>query len=143
MFKDIIENVKSNGLKYITPKRAYIWFRSKVRKITGYRLSEKDTLLFSEVLVYKSLTCPDCAAAGKCKICKCPIPELFNAMEVGCSDGKFPAFKEGIKWKLFFKSLVKRDWKTMKGSLKQKRWQDSWIEYKKKSGIFINLLFLK
>lgn len=117
-FKGAYENYKEHGLKYFTPKRAFIFLRSLIRKITGLRIKEKDVILYSEAVTYKALTCPDCAAAGKCKICKCPVNELFAAMDVGCSDGKFPAFES-----------------------KDKSWQESWKEYKEDKGIFLTKIY--
>lgn len=94
MIGKIVRNIKKNGLKYITPKRGFMFFRSLVRKKTKLKLEEKDIIEFSEIIVYKKLTCPDCVELGHCKICECPINELFAAMEAPCSEGKFPAFKK-------------------------------------------------
>jgi hypothetical protein len=105
--KSIRENYKEHGLKYFTPQRAKLVIRSFIRKFTGLRIKEKDAIVFSEIVTYKSLTCPDCVQLGHCKVCKCPINELFSAMDVGCSDNKFPAFEEKVNWTRIWEHLKK------------------------------------
>lgn len=143
MLESVRRNYRKHGWKYFTPQRAWIFLRSKLRLLTGYRLQEKHAIAFSEIITYKSLTCPDCVELGHCRVCECPVNELFVAMEAPCSDGKFPAFQEKRKWK-----KVKHLWKSghKKAALKllwhelthsPRHWSKTWEEYKDEEGIFL------
>lgn len=136
-FKSVVENIKENGLKYITPKRIYVFLRSKIRWITGgYRLPEKHAIAFAEIVTYKSLTCSDCVRLGKCRKCKCPINELFTSMNTGCSEGKFPEFQVKIDWKQVWLELKKRKFKEAWGEIKKREhWSKKWEKYKEEEGI--------
>jgi hypothetical protein len=138
----VIRNYKKNGLKYFTPKRAWVWIRSNIRILTGYRLREKDSLVFSEIIMYKKLTCPDCVELGYCRVCECPINELFTAMDVGCSDGKFPAFHVKPSWKYIFNKIYKGDFKeALKEFKNRKHWRKYWKEYKESEGVHFMKLY--
>lgn len=141
MIKSVVENYKEHGWKYFTPKRAWIFLRSKIRILTGYRLQEKHAIAFSEIITYKSLTCPDCAEAGQCRVCKCPINELFVAMDAPCSAGNYPEFQEKRKWNkvwfLFKKRKIKAAFNTLWYELthKPRHWSETWKEYKEENNI--------
>lgn len=135
-FKSLVDNYREHGLKYFTFARAKIYFRSLFRKVTGLRIKEKDAILFSEAITYKALTCPDCAQLGHCRVCKCPINELFSAMDAGCSDGKFPAFEQKRDWETIRYELKKGNVKeAFKEYRKKKTWKEGWEEYKKKNNV--------
>lgn len=134
----VVQNYREHGWKYFTPQRAWIWLRSKLRKLTGgYRLQEKHAIEFSEIITYKSLTCPDCVAAGQCRVCKCPVNELFTAMEAPCSDHKFPAFQETRNWQkirlLLKRRMFKAAWREF--TKKFPHWTETWAEYKEENDI--------
>lgn len=136
MLNDAVDSYKENGWKYFTPARAWMFLRSIVRKLTGYRLQEKHAIAFSEIVTYKALTCPECVAAGQCRACKCPINELFVAMDAPCSENKFPAFQETRSWKRVFRKIWYRDWKGLKYELRKlKHWTEEWEDYKEEEGI--------
>lgn len=143
-FKSAIESYKANGLRYFTPKRAYVFIRSLIRGLFGMRLSQRKSMIFSEIMMYKQLTCNDCYVAGKCKVCKCPITELFSSMDVGCSDGKFPAFERSKDWFLIKYHLKNGKFKkAIRELLKPtKSWDKGWLEYKSDKNIFFNLMEL-
>lgn len=140
--KSIRENYKEHGFKYFTIQRARLVFRSFVRKFTGLRIREKEAIDFSEILTYKTLTCPDCVQLGHCKVCKCPIHELFSAMDVGCSDGKFPAFEEKPNWRIIKKHLLKGKLKSaLKEYKKKKHWKEGWKQYKERNNVFFQKFY--
>lgn len=138
----LIENYKEHGLKYFTPKRAWLWLRSKLRKVTKLKINESDAICFSEIVTYKSLTCPDCVQLGHCRVCKCPINELFSAMDVGCSDGKYPQFQEKRDWKTIRHEIVKLRFKqALKTYRNSKHWRQGWKEYKEKNNVFLTKFY--
>jgi hypothetical protein len=140
--KSIRENYKEHGLKYFTPQRAKLVIRSFIRKFTGLRIKEKDAIVFSEIVTYKSLTCPDCVQLGHCKVCKCPINELFSAMDVGCSDNKFPAFEEKVNWTRIWEHLKKGNVKlALKEYKKKKHWKEGWKQFKEKNNVFFQKFY--
>lgn len=134
----IIDNVREHGLKYITdPQRIWFWFRSQIRRLVGYRIKESDAIAFSEAVTYKAMTCPDCVKLGHCRVCKCPINELFAAMDAECSDGKFPAFEEKRDWNLIWYNIRKFNFKAVwRLFRKRKHWTKGWKEYKEKNDIY-------
>lgn len=140
--KSVVNNYREHGLKYFTPKRALLFLRSLLRKVTGYRLKERNAIVFSEIVTYKSLTCPDCVELGHCRICKCPVNELFTAMDVGCSDGKFPQFQHKRDWKMIWRELRKGDFKeALKEFNNRKHWTQGWKEYKEKNNVFLTKFY--
>jgi len=133
----IVESYKNNGLKYFTPKRAKVWFRSLLRKVTGLRIKESDSIIFSEIITYKSLRCSDCVYAGKCKHCGCSIPELFVAMDVACSGGNFPEFEVKRNWTNIINNLKKAKIKEAVKEFKSKKhWREEWKEFKEENRIY-------
>ena len=98
---------------------------------------------WSEVITYKSLTCPDCVAQGKCRVCKCPVNELFTAMDVGCSDHKFPAFKDSTNWTFVWQNIKKGKVKPAVKEItrKKKSWKEGWREYKEKEEVIIHKMY--
>ncbi|MCO6500243.1 MAG: hypothetical protein J5I47_07695 [Vicingus serpentipes] len=129
-------------MKYITPKRIWVYIRSKIRKIIAYRLNERDAILFSEVMLYKALSCPDCVQMGKCKKCHCPIPELFTSMDVGCSLGHYPQFEVNRDWNLIWRKIKDQKFKEAWEEFKRKRrWQEEWKKYKEENNVFFTKFY--
>ena len=140
--KSVVRNYKEHGLKYFTIERARLFLRSLVRKLTGYRIKESDAIVFSQIVTYKSLTCPDCVKLGHCKVCKCPIDELFTAMDVGCSDGKFPEFEQKRNWKIIWKELRRFNIRSAFKHYKDvKHWREGWKEYIERNKVFFTKFY--
>jgi len=113
----VISSINKNGFKYFTIPRIWAYLRSKYRAVFGIRVKQRELEAISEIIVYKGLVCSDCKERGACRVCECPWTELVTALDVPCSDGKFPAFKGDVV--------------------------EQWEEEKQKQGIFINLLYTK
>jgi len=114
-------------LKDITPRKVFNFLRSKWRKFWGIRIKEEDIIEFSEVIMYRALSCPDCVYDKAClkpEGCGCPVPQLFAAMGAEC--GKRPQYG-AKKW----------------FELPERGWKAAWIAHKKKKGILFSKLYTK
>lgn len=93
-----LESFREHGLKYFTPKRAWHWLVSVLRRTFGGRkLKTTEVIDFAEVIVYRSSKCPECKAAGKCVVCQCPFKDLISTMDASCSKERW--FGLGNNWR--------------------------------------------
>lgn len=125
--------MSKEGIKLsdITPKKAFMFLRSKWRKLRGgIRIREEDAIAFAEVIMYRSLSCPQCVIDGKCsktgleKGCGCDVPQLMVAMESEC--GKGTAIEEpSPRWH----------------ELPAKGWADEWRRYKEEKKVIFYKLY--
>ena len=99
----VIENVKKRGLKDILNlKKWWIYIRSWfLDKFNLLPASYDNGLAYCEMVVYRSLQCPECVKAGKCIGCGCPVPEAILDPINECSEGNWEAVDSFEEWEKF------------------------------------------
>lgn len=103
----VIENIKARGLKDIlNPKKWFVYLKSKYWKTKKYvKLEESEIFSYCEQVVYRSILCKPCVKDGKCKDCKCPVPENMIIPENTCSEKNWVEMKNSDEWNKYKKSL--------------------------------------
>ena len=101
----IFRNVKKRGLKDVTdPKRWAAYFNGQEIKKEGLHLTYEQIVPFTEMLMFRMLTCPECVQRGACTHCECPMPLKAMWPDDFCSAGKWTEFNSVEDWEKYKKS---------------------------------------
>lgn len=95
----------------INPKKWWAFVKFKVQEYFGY-VKPEDKQWQAEVIVYRSLSCPACKAAGQCicipdgetEACGCNWAGKSGDMSMDCSCEKWFAVNSKEDWEAFKKS---------------------------------------
>jgi hypothetical protein len=95
----IFKNIGKRGLKDVTnPEKWSIYMDGGRIKRHGINLEYDEIVSYSEQLVYRMRSCPDCVKKGECIKCSCPIPLSMMTSQNKCSEGNWGQMLSPEQW---------------------------------------------
>lgn len=91
---NILRNLKKRGIKDLNKDTVKIVGDYAKIKVNGLTLQKDELARYSEQLMFRRLTCPQCWEQGACVMCGCDARGLMITPTSTCKDKKDPKWYE-------------------------------------------------